>query len=221
MGEQDILKIFEGMKAVITNDHFVYKSGKHGSAYVNKEAIYPSTLKIYRICSEISEILKNSACDVEVIAAPTIGGVILGNNTAHHLNISKTDLFNPGNFKEIFSVYAEEENGERIFKRGYDKLIQGKRVAIVDDVVTTGGTVRKMIDAVRKFGGEVVAVVVLCNRGGLTEKDLGVPFFALTNIPLEAWAEAECPLCVKGVPINTEVGKGKEYLARKAEEVKK
>jgi len=215
MAEEDILKMFKEMKAVITDSHFVYKSGKHGSAYVNKDAVYPSTLKIYRICFEISEILKNPTYDVEVIAAPTIGGVILGNNTTHHLNMLKTNLCNPVNFKEIFSVYAEEENGERIFKRGYDKFIRGKRVAIVDDVVTTGGTVRKMIDAVRKSGGEVVVIVVLCNRGGLMEKDLGVPFFALTDIPLEAWLETECPLCKKEIPINTEVGKGKEYLAKK------
>jgi len=220
MEEQEILGIFKETKAVITNSHLVYKSGKHGSAYVNKDAVYPYPLKISKICSEIVEILDDRA-DVDIIAAPTIGGVILGHNTAYQLNMRKIDFFRPNQIKEILSVYAEEENGERVFKRGYDKLIQDKNVVIVDDVVTTGGTVKKMISAVQKLGGKVIAVIVLCNRGGLTEKDLGVPFFALTNISLEAWPEEECPLCKEGAPINTEVGKGREYLIRKVGEAKK
>jgi orotate phosphoribosyltransferase len=214
MKEQEILGIFKETKAIITNSHLVYKSGKHGRAYVNKDAVYPYAMKISEICSEIVEILDNRT-DIDVIAAPTIGGVILGHNTAYQLNMRKMDFFRPTQIKEILSVYAEEENGERIFKRGYDKLIQGKNVVIVDDVVTTGGTVKKMISAVQKLGGKVIAVIVLCNRGGLIEKDLGVPFFALTNISLEAWPEEECPLCKEGVPINTEVGKGREYMAKK------
>lgn len=220
MNEKEILDVFQETGAIILNSHLVYKSGKHGRAYVNKDAVYPYAMKISKICSEIVEILDDRT-DIDIIAAPTIGGVILGHNTAYQLNMRKMDFFRPNQIKEILSVYAEEENGERIFKRGYDKLIQGKNVVIVDDVVTTGGTVRKMISAVQKLGGKVIVVIVLCNRGGLTEKDLGVPFFALTNISLEAWPEEECPLCKEGVPINTEVGKGREYLLRKAGEAKK
>jgi orotate phosphoribosyltransferase len=214
MGKQEVLEILEETKAVLANGHFVYKSGNHGRAYVNKDAVYPHPLKVCKICSEIIEILDDRT-DIDVIAAPTIGGVILGNNVAYQLNMRKIDFFRPKMVKEILSVYAEEENGERVFKRGYDKLISGKNVVIIDDVATKGGTVKKMISAVQKLNGKVIAVFVLCNRGGLTEKDFGVPFFALVNISLEDWLEEECPLCKEGVPINTEVGKGKEYLAKK------
>ena len=92
------------------------------------------------------------------------------------------------------------------------------RVLVVEDILTTGGSVKKVIEATRAIGGEVVGLGVLCNRGGITSHDVGdVPkLFALVNVTLESWTEAECPLCAKGIPINTDVGKGRDFLARKA-----
>jgi orotate phosphoribosyltransferase len=80
-----------------------------------------------------------------------------------------------------------------------------------------GGSAKKVIDVVRSIGGEVTGVAVLCNRGGVTAHDLGdVPeLISLANVQMDAWDEQDCPLCSQEVPINTEVGKGREYLARK------
>lgn len=88
---------------------------------------------------------------------------------------------------------------------------------VVDDILTTGGSVAKLVALLRSLGGEVVAVAVLCNRGGIKPEDIGnVPeLFALSNVQLEAFNEDVCPLCKKFVPINTEVGKGREFLAKK------
>jgi orotate phosphoribosyltransferase len=87
----------------------------------------------------------------------------------------------------------------------------------VEDVLTTGGSARRVVEATRAIGGKVVGLGVLCNRGGVTPQDVAnVPeLFALVNVKMNAWDEAECPLCAQGVPINTDVGKGREYLARK------
>jgi orotate phosphoribosyltransferase len=88
---------------------------------------------------------------------------------------------------------------------------------VVEDVLTTGGSAKKVVEATRELDGTVIGLGVLCNRGGITPKDVADPprLHALVNVTLDAWDEAECPYCASGVPINTDVGKGREYLARK------
>lgn len=106
-----------------------------------------------------------------------------------------------------------------ILKRGYDKLVKGKRVLIVEDVITTGGSAKKVIEATRSMSGNVVGLAAICNRGGITPQDVSSPptLHALVNIRLDSWTEEECRRsgpCSRGIPINTAVGKGKDYLAR-------
>ncbi|MFH1067408.1 MAG: phosphoribosyltransferase family protein [bacterium] len=209
MNEQEILKLLSSVGGVITDSHIVYTSGKHGSAYVNKDAIYPHTKETSELCRAIAE--EFAQAQVDVVIAPAIGGVILSQWVAHHLSqICK---------REVLGVYAEkDEKGEGfVIKRGYDKLISGKKVLVVEDVLTTGGSAKKVIEAARAIGGQIVALAVLCNRGGITPEELGgVPkLFSLVNVKLDAWDEKDCPLCAKGAPINTNVGKGREYLSRK------
>jgi orotate phosphoribosyltransferase len=83
-------------------------------------------------------------------------------------------------------------------------------------VLTTGGSVKKVIEVVRSLGGRVVGLGALCNRGGITAEDVGnVPKLqALVSINLEAWEPNDCPLCKQNVAINTNVGKGREFLER-------
>ena len=105
-----------------------------------------------------------------------------------------------------------------VIKRGYDKLLHGKRVLVVEDVLTTGGSVRKVVEAVRQAGGEVVGGGAICNRGRVTAEDVGgVPeLFATINPEMESFPEDEFSLGAQGVPVNTDVGKGRDFLARKA-----
>ena len=113
--------------------------------------------------------------------------------------------------------FAEEEGSEkaRVFRRGYDQQIADKQIVVVEDILTTGGSARKVIAAVQALGGTVVGLSVLCNRGGITATDVGdIPIHALTTVTLDSWDEAECPMCQQGVPINTSVGKGQAFLAR-------
>lgn len=210
MNQKEILKMFSGAGAIITDTHVVYTSGRHGSAYVNKDALYPHTGMTARLCEEMASRFKDS--DIGIVVGPTVGGVILSQWVAFYLSKIQG--------KEILGVFAEEdENKNRFLKRGYDKLIPGKNVLIVEDVMTTGGSVKKVVDAVRALGGNIVGCAALCNRGGVTKEDVGnVPVFeALVNIEMDSWEEAECPLCKKGVPVNTNVGKGREYLARRGQ----
>lgn len=247
MKEKDVLEILGKVNAVITDSHIVYTSDKHGSVYVNKDAIYPYTEEIARLCEAIAKEFRNDR--VEVVIAPAIGGVILSQWTAYHLTRTTGSLY-----QVVFGVYAErkessllkatEENlivtiegvgtvilepGEELvkkrnsfeIKRGYAELVSGKNVLVVEDVLTTGGSAKKVIEATRFAGGNVIGLGVLCNRGGITPEDVGNPpkLFSLLNLKLDAWDEKDCPLCAENIPINIVVGKGKEYLARKKSEV--
>ena len=202
-----MLETMAKVGAIITNSHIVYTSGRHGDSYVNKDAIYPHTSLVSQLCETLAQ--HYSTAKIDAVAAPAIGGVILSQWTAYHL--SKM------NNREIFSVYAEKETGTDNFvmKRGYDKLIAKKRVLILEDVLTTGGSVKKVIDICRAIPAEVAGVAALCNRGGLAKEFFDVEdFFSLVRVDLGSWEPSECPLCAKHIPINTDVGKGREFQER-------
>lgn len=215
MTEDKVISILKKVGAVLTDNHFVYTSGKHGSVYINKDAVYPHTAETSQIGRMFAEKFKNE--DIDIVAAPAVGGTILSQWTAYHLSQLKE--------KEILSVYTEKDKGtlasasesEHIFRRGYDKLIKGRNVLVIEDLTTTGISVKKVVAAVKALGGNVVAVSVMVNRDpiNVTSKTVGAPFSSLGILKAEAFDEEKCPLCQKGVPINTTVGHGKVYLASK------
>jgi orotate phosphoribosyltransferase len=186
--------------AVLRDRHIVYTSGRHGSAYVNKDAVYPHTERVRDLCALLADA--GRPLGAEVVCGPAMGGIILAQWTGQHLGLP--------------AVYAEKASeGGMTLRRGYDQLVRGRRVLVVEDVVNTGGSLAETIQAVRAAGGTVVGAVALCNRGGVTAAALDVPVLhALIELTLESWAADECPLCRQGVPIDTSVGKGREFLAR-------
>lgn len=201
----DVLAILKKVGAVITDDHFVYTSGKHGSVYINKDAVYTHVNEASKIGKMFAQKYKNKAIDV--VAAPALGGIILSQWTAHHLSKLKG--------KEVLSVYTEKSpDKDQVFTRGYDKLVKNKKVLVVEDLTTTGGSVKKVVKSVKKAGGKVIGVAVMVNRNpkGVNSKFMGVPFTALGVLKAEAFDEKKCELCKKSVPINTTVGHGKKYL---------
>jgi orotate phosphoribosyltransferase len=212
-------------EAVLTNDHFVYASMRHGPNYINKDAVYPHTVTLSRLCTEIAN--RFGGDEVDTVVGPAMGGVMLSTWTAYHL--SRKD-------RPVMGVYAEKEKvqipdpeakgpedkerncyaetGEFEFNRGYKKFVEGKRVLVVEDILTTGGSVKKVVEAVRKAGGVVVGVCALVNRGGVTPEAVGVERLeALKEVSLPMYEARECPLCANQVPVNTELGKGKQFLA--------
>jgi orotate phosphoribosyltransferase len=209
--QQRILQMFVDSGVLVKGGHFVYASGKHGSVYVNKDAIYPHPLDVGILCSWIVEhfCLGKIGVDYDVVVGPEKGGIILAQWTAYnsvHIYTSK----------KILAVYAEKEGDGFVFRRGYDKLITGKKVLVVEDVLTTGSSVGKVIKAVQNLGGTVIGLGALFNRGDVTANDLGIPdLYSLVNKTLNSWDEAVCPLCKDGIPINTDFGKGSDYLKHK------
>jgi len=204
----EALDILTKVGAVIENDHFVGTSGDHMSVYVNKDYLLPHTAETARITQIMAEA--NADLDIDVVAAPVVGGAILGNWVAYHLSKLKG--------KEVLSAYADKtEEGPLVFKRGYDALIKNKKVLIIDDTVATGLSVDKMVDVVKRFGGDIKRLSVFVNRvpEAVNEKTLGIPFFSLCEIPAETYAPENCPLCKNNIPVNIKIGHGKKYLEEK------
>jgi len=204
----EVIEILKSVGAIITDSHIVYTSGKHGDAYINKDALYPHTQKTSRIGELFAEKYKDK--DIDVVAAPALGGIILESWTAYHLSKLKG--------KEILGVFTEKTpEKDQIFTRGYDKLVTGKNVLVLEDLTTTGGSVKKVVDSVRAVGGNVVEVCVMVNRDveHVTSEVIGAPFSSLATISMKSYEETECPLCKNNVPINTTVGHGKKYLEAK------
>jgi len=203
-----VLDILKSTGAVITDSHFVGTSGKHFATYINKDALYPHTAETSAVCRLFAEAVKN--LDIDAVVGPALGGIILSQWTARHLSEIRD--------KEIFGVYTEKSpDGGMAFTRGYDKFITGKKVLVVEDLTTTGGSAKKAVEAVKSIGGEVAGVCVMVNRNPkeVSSEYFGAPFFPLDILEIPSYEEAACPLCKAGVPINTTVGHGKKYLESK------
>ncbi|MCL4354350.1 phosphoribosyltransferase [Patescibacteria group bacterium] len=185
---------------VIKKGHFLLTSGRHSDEYVAKNLIYVHTRFTSELCADIAEMFKDHG--VQAVIGPVVGGVALSQWVAYHLSVF-TDT-------DVFSLFADKDNGNFAIKREYDQFTANNRVLVVEDILTTGGSVKKVIDAVRANGGEPVAVAALCNRGGVTTESLGVPELStLVELKMDTWAPADCELCHKLVPMSTSAGHAK------------
>ncbi len=205
----NILNLLKALGAIIEGDHFVYTSGKHGVVYINKDALYPHTAKTSEVGKMFAEAVVDAEVDVDVVVGPALGGIILSQWTAYHLSQMLG--------KEVLSVYTEkDQNKSQIFTRNYDKIVAEKRVLVVEDIVTTAGSIIKTINAVKLAGGIVVGAGAMVNRNpSITDDYIGTRFFALATLPAEAWDEHEMPDWLKTRPVNTNFGHGKKYLQDK------
>jgi orotate phosphoribosyltransferase len=163
--------------------HFILASGRHSPMYLEKFQVLQHPVETERLCAAIASWAK--ALDIETVAGPTTGGIILAHEVARQLGVR--------------AIYAERREGGagREFRRGF-AIRTGERVVVVDDIMTTGGSVQETVDAVRSAGGHVAGAAVLVDRSG-GAADVGVPMEALWRLDIPSYAPAECPLCAKGV----------------------
>lgn len=160
--------------------HFVYTSGRHGRQYLEKFRLLERAEFTEPLCRMIAAAFEESGA--EVVAAPTTGGIIMAYEVGRILGV-------PG-------IFCERGGAGRVFRRGF-QVKPGQKVLVVDDIVTTGGSLRDTFDAVQALGGEVVGVGVLADRSGSTVS-LPYPYFACLEVGFETWSAEECPLCAAG-----------------------
>ena len=171
-------------RGAMLRGHFQYASGRHGDVYIEKFRILQWPDITSKLCKQIAEHFEGQT---NLVAGPTTGGVILSYATADHLGL-----------RSIISERAEDGPG-REFRRGFE-IDAGDRVLIVDDVLTTGGSIQDVIDAVRVRGAEVAGVGVLIDRNN-GNTDFGVPLFACLTLDVASFAPDDCQLCRDGLAL--------------------
>jgi orotate phosphoribosyltransferase len=177
-----VLEIFKKAGA-IKEGHFLLASGLHSPVYWEKFRILQHPQLTEKMCRLIAQHFKGQKIDV--VAGPTTGGIILAFETARQLGAR--------------SIFAEREGGIRIFRRDFE-IALGENILIVDDILTTGSSLRETISAVDKLGGIVIGIGVLVDR---SEKNLGfnLPFFSCLRAPTTVYSPQECPLCAAHIPL--------------------
>jgi orotate phosphoribosyltransferase len=206
-------RILRESNAILSGDHFVYVTGEHGDGWIDKDAIFPHTDRISALAKLLAEAV--SGREFDIVCGPATGGLVVSQWTAHHLGV--TSVFCDHGKEHGYHPATAGTGPLRppfVLKRGYDRLVDGRRVLVVDDVVNTGLSIRETVDAVDAAGGEVVAVAALCSRGNASPGDLGCEDFVyLTEIEIPSWPAAECRLCRDAVPVNTQYAHGADFLA--------
>ena len=180
--------ILETLRAsgALKQGHFVLSSGRHSDRYVEKFDLLRQPGATSEICRAIADRFHDQAIDV--VVGPTTGGVILAFEVARQLGVA--------------AAYAERSSdGEptREFRRG-TTFSPKSRVLVVDDILTTGRSLRETLDALASHPVEVAGVAVLVDRSG-GEIELGTPYVALATMTIATWDAEECPLCGQGEPI--------------------
>ena len=184
IGPEQVERIFRDAGA-LRDGHFVLSSGKHSPRYLEKFQVLQWPAQTERLCGAIAELVSDAGIDT--VAGPTTGGIILAHEVARQMGKR--------------AVYAErnEDGPGRAFRRGF-QLARGERILVVDDIMTTGGSVQETMDAVRAAGGDTLAAAVLVDRSG-GAASLGVPLHALWRLDIPTYLPDACPLCANGVAI--------------------
>lgn len=171
----------------IKHGHFLYASGKHGEVYVEKFNLLRDPAATSSACTFFADRFRDERIDV--VVGPTTGGIILAFETARQLGVA--------------SAYAERASdgaSGREIRRG-TTFAPGTRVLVVDDILTTGGSVRETLAALEVHPVEVVAVGVLVDRSGGKTSFGDVPLMPIAAVDFEAWPADTCPLCAQGIPL--------------------
>ncbi len=164
----------------ILKGHFKLTSGRHSDTYMQSAKLFIDTKQSEIVCKALAEKLAGEKIDL--VVSPAIGGILMGYEVARQLGVP--------------NIFAERENGEMTLRRGF-AIEKGTKVVVVEDVVTTGGSVKEVVRLVQSMGAEVVAVASLVDRSN-GNVDFGVKYVNLISMEVVSYEPDECPLCKEG-----------------------
>lgn len=167
----------------LLDGHFQLTSGQHSSQYVEKFRLLERPAQTEALCRMIAAWARR--LHPQVVAGPTTGGIIVA--------------YEVGRLLGTRAIFAESADAGREFRRGFT-LSPGEPVLVVDDVLTTGGSIRDVLAAVRAADALPVGVAVLVDRSA-GRAEFGLPFFACLALALPAYDPSSCPVCARGVPL--------------------
>ncbi len=179
ISQDRVMDIFKEA-GVLLEGHFLLTSGRHSNRYLQCAKIFRNTRYSEELCAALADYYR--ADGVEVVIGPAMGAVQMAYEVSRALGCE--------------NFFAERENGAMTLRRGF-AVRPGQKVLLVEDVITTGGSVREVLQLVKEAGGEVVGVGSIVDRTG-GKIDFGVPFHAVISLDVESWEAADCPLCKAG-----------------------
>jgi orotate phosphoribosyltransferase len=180
MKDEEVLDAFRKAGALL-EDHFIYASGRHGRQFLQAARVlqYPDICE--KLCFAMAERFLDDK--IELVVGPATGGIVFAYETARRLKCR--------------AAFSEKDGeGGMALKRGF-KLVPGTRVLVVEDIITTGGSVKKTIDHLRQRGAVVAGVAVLIDRSA-GEAHFDCRFDPLAILNMESWPPDNCPLCRQG-----------------------
>ena len=176
---EEVLKIFKDIEALLEG-HFILTSGLHSDKYFQCAKVLQYPWHAETLCREIADHFRDEKIDV--VVSPAVGGIVFGQEIARLLGVR--------------AIFAERVEGRMTLRRGFT-LSPGERVLVAEDVTTTGGSVKEVLETVKQSGSKPIAVTALVDRsGGTTE--FGVPYFSLFQMEVKNYDPDNCPMCRAG-----------------------
>lgn len=182
LNQMQIMNLFKESGGLLTG-HFKLSSGLHSAQYLQCALVLQHPGRASLVCSELASRFKDKKIDV--VIGPALGGIIVSYEVARALGAR--------------SIFCERKEGKMSLRRGFS-IKKGERVLIVEDVITTGGSVKEIIQIVRESGNELIGIGALINRS-VEKKDFGIDYEALASLNIKAFSPAQCPLCKEGIPL--------------------
>lgn len=170
-----------GERGALLNGHFRLSSGRHSDRFIQKFRILEDPQLVEPVAKAIADAF--AAVKPTIVVSAAVGGIVLGYEVARQLGTK--------------AIFVEKENGVAVLRRSF-ALEPHDRALVVEDVVTTGLSVREVIEVVRAHGAAVAGVGVIVQRGAA---DFGVPTHALLDLPIVSFDPDECPQCLRNEPI--------------------
>jgi orotate phosphoribosyltransferase len=183
MTAEDVLAEFKAAGA-LREGHFVLSSGLHSPVFLQKNLVFMHADRCERLCRALAAKIRSAAPGVQAVISPAVGGIIPGYETGRQLGVP--------------SMYVEREAGAFKLRRGFH-LEPGTKVAMVEDIVTTGLSSRECIAAIRAAGGDVVCAACIVDRSG-GEADVGAPLVALASLKVPAYPANALPPELAALP---------------------
>lgn len=182
ISRERVLQIFEEAE-VLLKGHFLLSSGRHSDQYMQCAKIFQHTKYSEEVCKSLAENYINDKIDV--VIGPALGAVQMTYEVSRHLGCR--------------NIFAErDKEGVMSLRRGF-YINPGENVLVVEDVTTTGGSVKEVMKIVNENGGNIVGVGCVIDRSN-GEIDFGVRFTPVISMTVESWAPEECALCKQGLP---------------------
>ena len=191
MQSGELLNLLKETGAIM-DGHFLLTSGRHSNVYIEKFRVLENPAALNEVCREMAEIVQGK--NVDIVLGAAVGGILISGGVGRHL--------------EKKHIFAERINGKMELRRGFS-IKSGERIVIVEDIITTGGSVFELIDLAEELSAEIVHVVNLVDRSqdGI---DFGYPSTALLNLPSKSYKSDDCPLCKQGLPLTERGRTGKK-----------